>query len=119
VEVLVFSAARRLAFLVAAALAFVAVPFVRDAHVRTVPAFSGGLAVALLAVALVHLLRASRLLKDAQAAAKTPAAARVYRANARAQDDDPLEQEATHQAAVALFLLAFAASLTVVSAAAR
>ena len=46
VDLIVFSAARRLAFLVAAALAFVAVPFARDARVGTLPAMSGGVAIA-------------------------------------------------------------------------
>jgi hypothetical protein len=119
VDLIVFSAARRLALLVSVALAFVAVPFVRDARVGTLPAFSGAIAVALLCGALVPLLRARRLLQKAHMAPKSPATPMVYRESARGLDDEPAEREATHQAAVALLLLAFAASLTVVSAAAR
>lgn len=118
-ELVVWNAARRLAVLVACALALVAVPFVRDARIGLLPAFSGGLALALLAVAVLPLLRASRLLRVAHRPPKTPPAAMVYRANSAEEDRDPAERSATHQAALALMLLALAGALTVVAAAAR
>ena len=58
-------------------------------------------------------------MKQAHAAPKPVAVSRVYRANAHDEDHEPAETEATHQAAIALLLLAFAASLTIVAAAAR
>jgi hypothetical protein len=119
VELVVWNAARRLAILVVCALALVAVPFVRDARIGLLPAASGGLALALLAAAVLPLVRASRLLREAQRPPKAPPAAMVYRASSTEEDRDPEERSATHQAAVALMLLALAAALTVVAAAAR
>lgn len=118
-ELVVWNAARRLAVLVTCALALVAVPFVRDARIGLLPAFSGGLALALLVVAILPLLRASRLLRVAHRPPKIPPAAMVYRANSVEEDRDPAERSATHQAALALMLLALAGALTVVAAAAR
>jgi len=119
VELVVWNAARRLAILVVCALALVAVPFVRDARIGLLPAASGGLALLLLGVALLPLYRASQLLREAHRPPKAPAAAMVYRASAAEEDRDPEERSATHQAAVALMLLALAGALTVVAAAAR
>ena len=119
VELVVWNAARRLAVLVVCALVLVSVPFVRDARIGLLPAASGGLALALLGVALLPLVRASRLLREARRPPKTPPAAMVYRASATEEDRDPEERSATHQAAMALMLLALAGALTVVAAAAR
>ena len=119
VELVVWNAARRLAVLVVCALALVAVPFVRDARIGVLPAASGGLALTLLVLALLPLTRASRLLRQARRPPKLPPAALVYRASAGEEDRDPEERSATHQAAVALMLLAVAGALTVVAAAAR
>ena len=118
-ELVVWNAARRLAVLVVCALVLVSVPFVRDARIGLLPAASGGLALLLLGVALLPLVRASRLLREAQRPPKTPPAAMVYRASSTEEDRDPEERLATHQAAVALMLLAMAGALTVVAAAAR
>ena len=118
-ELVVWNAARRLAVLVVCALALVAVPFVRDARIGVLPAASGGLALTLLVLALLPLTRASRLLRQARRPPKLPPAALVYRASAGEEDRDPEERSATHQAAVALMLLAVAGALTVVAAAAR
>jgi hypothetical protein len=119
VELVVWNAARRLAVLVVAALAMVAVPFVRDARIGPLPAACGGLALALFVVALLPLARATRLLRDVRQPPRRPPAALVYRASPTEEDHDPAERAATHQAAIAFLLLALAASLTVVTAAAR
>ena len=118
-ELVVWNAARRLAVLVGCALALVAIPFVRDARIGLLPAASGGLALALLGIALLPLVRASRLLREVRRPPKTPRTAMVYRASAADEDRDPEERSATHQAAMALMLLALAGALTVVAAAAR
>ena len=119
VELVVWNAARRLAVLVGCALVLVSVPFVRDPRIGVLPAASGGLALVLLGVALLPLLRASRLLREARRPPKPPPAAMVYRVRSTEEDRDPEERSATHQAAVALMLLAMAGALTVVAAAAR
>jgi hypothetical protein len=119
VELVVWNAARRLAVLVLGALILASVPFVRDARIGLLPAASGGLAMALLVVALLPLTRASRLLREAHRPPKPPPAALVYRASAGEEDRDPEERSATHQAAVALMLLALAGAFTIVAAAAR
>lgn len=118
-DLVVWNAARRLAVLVVCALILVSVPFVRDARISVLPAASGGLALVLLGVALLPLVRASRLLRDVHRAPQAPPAAMVYRASAGEEDRDPAERSATHQAAMALMLLALAGALTVVAAAAR
>jgi hypothetical protein len=116
VDLLVWSAARRLALLVAGSLVFVAVPFALAGRIGSLAAVSGASAVALLVTALLPLLRARRILRDdAQA---TPDRG-VYRASARAADRDPLERAAVRHAAIALMLVAVAAALTIVAAAAR
>jgi hypothetical protein len=119
VEWLVWSAARRLAWLVLGALLIVSVPFVAQARIGLLSAATGGLAVALLASSLLPLLRAGRMLRHLHAPPKVGRAHEVYRANARAEDPDPEEREATHQSAVALLLLALSAALTIVTAASR
>jgi hypothetical protein len=119
VELVVWNAARRLAVLVVCALALVSVPFVRDARIGVLPAASGGVALVLLGLALLPLVRASRLLRAARRPPTTPPPAMVYRASSAAEDRDPEERLATHQAAVALMLLALAGALTIVAAAAR
>lgn len=118
-ELLVWNAARKLAWLVLGALAIVSVPFAMDTRIGVLPAASGGIAVALLLVSLVPLRRAACLLRRLHAAPKLVPAAAVYRASARSIDLEPEEREATHQSAVALLLLALAAALVVVAAAAR
>ncbi len=110
-----WSAARRLAMLVAGSLALVAVPFVRGARVGALAAVAGGIAVALLATALVPLLRARRILRTETG--RAPGG--VYRASARTPDRDPLERAAVRHAATALRLVAVAGALTVVAAASR
>jgi hypothetical protein len=119
VELVVWNAARRLAVLVVCALALVSVPFVRDARISLLSAASWGLALVLLGVALLPLMRASRHLREARRPPKTPPTAMVYRTSSTEEDRDPEERSATHQAAVALMLLALAGALTVVAAAAR
>jgi hypothetical protein len=120
VELVIRSAARRLAILVAGALVLASVPFVRDAHIGALPAAMGGLAIALLAAALLPLARATRLLRQPSHPAKPPPAAMVYRTVATDEDDsDPAAGAATRPAAVAFLLLALAAALTIVAAAAR
>ncbi len=118
-ELVVWNAARRLALIVAGAMLLVAVPFVRDARVGPLPGVAGAVAFALLALSLVPLVRARRLLRLAAQPPAPPAASRTYRASAKAEDLDPVERAATHHAAIALVLLAFAGSLVVVAAAAR
>jgi len=115
----VWSAARRLAVLVAIALASVAVPFVVDARIRTLPALVGGLALALFVASLAPLRRAGRMIHDAERPDAPPPAGLAYRASARAADHDPDERAATHHAANAFLLLAVASALVVVAAAAR
>lgn len=117
---MIWSAARRLAVLVAGALVLASVPFVRDAHIGALPAVTGGLAIALLAAALLPLARATRLLRQVSPPAKVPPAAMVYRTVATDEDDGGLaEGAAARPAAMAFLLLALAAALTIVAAAAR
>jgi hypothetical protein len=110
---------RRLAILVAAALALVAVAFALDAHVRMVPGTCGGLALGLLVAALVPLRQARRLVRQSERGAPPPPAAEAYRASARVDDDEMTANRAIHHAAIALLLLSLAGTLTVVAAAAR
>jgi hypothetical protein len=119
VELVIWSAARRLAVLVAGALLLASVPFVRDAHIGALPAVTGGLAMALLAAALLPLARATRLLRRGSPPAKAPPVAMVYRTVATDDDDGLVEGAAARPAAVAFLLLALAAALTIVAAAAR
>jgi hypothetical protein len=119
VELVVWAAARRLAFIVLVALSFIAIPFVQDARIGPLPAVTGGLAVALLVASFPLLLLARREIREAGRPAPVPAAAQVYRASAKAPDCDGVERAATHHAAVAFLLLAAAGSLLVVAAAAR
>jgi hypothetical protein len=119
VELVVWNAARRLAWLVIGSMVCVAVPFVHDARIGTLPAAVGGLALALLAASVFPLLRARRMLVAAARPPGVPRASQAYRANAKADDMDPVERAATHHAAIALILLAVAGSLVVVAAAAR
>lgn len=117
---MIWSAARRLAILVAGALMLASVPFVCDAHIGALPAATGGLAIALLAGALLPLARATRLLRQSSQPAKVPPVAMVYRTVATDEDDGgPVEGAATRSAAVAFLLLALAAAFTIVAAAAR
>jgi hypothetical protein len=116
VDLLVWSAARRLALLVAGSLVFVAVPFALAGRVGALAAVAGATAVALLVTALLPMFRAQRILQENPKA--TPETG-VYRASARAADRDPLERAAVHHAAIALMLVALAAALTIVAAAAR
>jgi hypothetical protein len=111
--------ARRLAILVASALALVAVPFVVDAHMRTLPAACGAMALGLLLGALTPLRQAQRLVRETEAPPPVPPAGMVYRANPRATDMEATENQATRQAVMALLLLSLAGTLTVVAAAAR
>lgn len=119
VELVVWAAARRLALIVLAALSCIAIPFVQDARIGTLPAVVGGLGVALLVASLPLLARARREIREAGQPAPVPVAAEVYRASAKAPDSDGVERAATHHAAVAFLLLAAAGSLLVVAAAAR
>jgi hypothetical protein len=119
VELVVWNAARRLAILVVGALLCVAVPFVVDARIGTLPAAAGGLAVALLVAAVVPLVRARRMLHVAAQPPDAPPASEAYRASAKAEDLDPVERAATHHAAIAFLLLALAGSLVIVAAASR
>lgn len=114
-----WSAARRLAWLVAGTLALVAIPFVLDARIGVLPAASGGLAITLLAVALLPLLHARQILRACAAPAKVPAAVDVYRTSALPTDHEPAQARATRDAALALLLLSVAGALTIVAAAAR
>ena len=111
--------ARRLAILVAAALLIVAVPFVVDGRVRTLPAACAAMALGLLLGALTPLGQALRLLRLAEQRSPAPSASTAYRAGTREADTEPTESLAIRQAAVALLLLSLAGSLTVVAAAAR
>jgi hypothetical protein len=119
VELVVWSAARRLAILVAGALVLASIPFVRDARIGPLPAATGGLATVLLLAALLPLARATRLLRQVNSPTKAPPAAMVYRTMTADEDRGPAEGAATRQAAVAFLLLALAAALTIVAAAAR
>jgi len=116
VDLLVWSAARRLALLVVGSLVFVAVPFALAGRIGALSAGAGTTAVVLLVTALWPLLRARRILDED--APSTPAAA-VYRSSARHLDRDPQERAAVRHAAVALMLLAAAAAFTIVAAASR
>jgi hypothetical protein len=118
-ELVVWNAARRLAWLVIGSLVCVAVPFVHDSRIGPVPAAAGGLALALLAASVFPLLRARRMLVVAARPDDVPPASQAYRANPKGDDRDPVERAATHHAAIALILLAVAGSLVVVAAAAR
>jgi hypothetical protein len=119
VELLVWTAARRLAWLVGGALLVVAVPFVLEGRIGVLSALTGGLATALLGAALIPLLRARGLLRQAAAPDAPPPASLAYRASAAARDREPLELQATHLGAVALLMLALAAAFVVVAAASR
>ncbi len=118
-ERMLWSAARRLAFLVVGSLLLVAVPFALDARVGPLPAVCGALALALLGAAVLPLLRAGRGVHELDAGPKIPLVADVYRTPASAPDTDATERVAAHHAAVAFLLLALAGSLVVVAAAAR
>lgn len=118
-EHVLWSAARRLLVLVVVASGLVAVPFALDGRMRTLPAISGGLALALLAAALIPMLRARRFLRQADTPEPPPAAPMAYRTSARAIEDDTAANRAARAAAVAFLLLCLAASLTIVAAAAR
>jgi len=115
----VWSAARRLAVLVSVALASVAIPFVADARIRTLPALAGGLALALFVASLAPLRRAGQMIRASERPGDLPPAGLAYRASARAPDHDPDERAATHHAANAFLLLAVAGALVVVAAASR
>ena len=115
-HLLVWSAARRLALLVAGSLVFVAVPFVVCRHIGMLAAISGAGAVTLLATSLVPLFLAQRALRRAD---RGIAGAEVYRTSARPPDRDASERAAVHGAAIALMLVSMAAALTVVAAASR
>jgi hypothetical protein len=119
VDVLLCSAARRLAILVACEVALVLLAVVRDARVGGLVAVSGGVGLALFALALFPLTYATHIVRAAERARDGPAAARVYRTSAREADRDPEERAAVRHAAVALMLLASAGALTVVAAASR
>jgi hypothetical protein len=116
VDLLVWSAARRLTLLVAGSLTIVLAVFARGAHVGTLAGIAGASAVALLGSALLPLVRARRILHED--GPPTPETG-VYRASARIPDRDPLERAAIRHAAIALMLVAVAGALTVVAAAAR
>jgi hypothetical protein len=118
-HLVLWNAARRLAWLVAASLGLVATPFVCDARIGTMPAATVGIAVALLAVAAWPMARARRFLRKAAEVPPAAAAADVYRTSARGVDHEPEESEATHGAAIAFLLLALSGALTIVAAAAR
>jgi hypothetical protein len=116
VDLLVWSAARRLTLLVAGSLAIVLAVFARGAHVGALAAIAGASALALLVGSLLPLVRARRLLHEG--AQPTPDTG-VYRASARSPDRDPQERAAVRHAAIALMLVAIAGALTVVAAASR
>jgi hypothetical protein len=116
VDLLVWSAARRLTLLVAGSLAIVLLVFARGAHVGALAAITGAVALALLGSSLVPLVRARRILHEGSP--PTPGTG-VYRASARAPDRDPQERAAVRHAALALMLVAVAGALTVVAAASR
>lgn len=118
-EHVLWSAARRLLVLVVVASAFVALPFALDGRVRPLPAVCGALALALLASALIPMLRARRFLRQADAPEPPPAAAMVYRTSARTVVDESTANRAARAAAIAFLLLCLAASLTIVAAAGR
>lgn len=118
-EHVLWNAARRLLLMVFVASAFVAVPFVIDGHMRTLPAVSGALALALLAAALLPMIRARRLLQQADTPEPPPAASMAYRTSARAVEDDATADRAARAAALAFAMLCLAATLTIVAAAAR
>src|SRR5262249_14801813 len=114
-----WNAARRLALLVVASLGLVATPFVRDARIGILPAAAAGIALALLAVAVVPMARARRFLRKTAEPPPAAAAADVYRTSARDLDHEAEESGATRDAAIAFLLLAVSGALTVVAAAAR
>lgn len=118
-EHVLWSAARRLLVLVVVASASVAVPFALDGRVRPLPAVSGALALALLAAALIPMLRARRFLRQVDTPGPPPAPAMAYRTSARTIEDDATANRAARAAALAFLLLCLAAALTVVAAAAR
>jgi hypothetical protein len=118
-EHVLWSAARRLLALVVIASASVAIPFAIDGRVRTVPAISGALALALLAAAVIPMLRARRVLRRVDTPEPPPAAAMAYRTSARTLEDTSTANRAARAAAIAFLLLCLAASLTIVAAAAR
>jgi hypothetical protein len=118
-EHVLWSAARRLLVLVVVATAFVAVPFALDGGMRTLPAISGALALALLAAALIPMIRARRFLRQADMPEPPPPASLAYRTSARTTADDSTANRAARAAAAAFLLLCLAASLTIVAAAAR
>jgi hypothetical protein len=119
VEQLVWSAARRLAWLVAGAMAMVSVPYWGGARMGVLPAAAGGLAALLFVGALLPLIRAGRILRQAEVPPAGPPPPLVYRSSARPWDPEGLELQATHLGAIALLLLGLAAALVVVAAAAR
>jgi hypothetical protein len=123
VDELVWNAARRLAYLVAGALALVGALLVRDAIGYRGGLFaelSAGFAACLVLGALVAILRVRRLF--AQSSPPPAAPEDPYRQNARTLADEPQEPEnarATRCAAGALVALAIAGAFVVVAAASR
>ncbi len=119
-HLVLWNAARRLAWLVAASLGLIATPFVLDARIGAVPAAAAGVAALLLAIAAVPIARARRLLRRAAEPAPAALATEVYRTSARASVDHECEESgATKLAAIAFLLLAVSCALAVVAAAAR
>jgi hypothetical protein len=119
-HLVLWNAARRLAFLVVGSLGLVAAPFVVDARVGAVPAVTATVAVALLVIALFPIVRARRFVRRAAEPAPATPAAAVYRTSARVGvDHEADESGAAREAAIAFLLLAVSGALVVVAAAAR
>jgi len=117
VEELIWSAAKRLAVLVAGSLALVAVAFSLDRHVRPFAGASAGLALACVAMSLVALAQARRL-QRVETLPEPLAPSSIYRTNASAPQEVDLTR-ATRSAAIAFVLLSLAGAMTIVAAAAR
>jgi hypothetical protein len=119
-HLVLWNAARRLAFLVVGSLGLVSTPFVFDARVGAVPGVTAAVAVALLFIAAIHIVRARRFVLRAAEPAPAIRAGAVYRTSARfGVDHEADESGAAREAAIAFLLLAVSGALVVVAAAAR
>lgn len=114
-----WSAARRLAMIVACEVALVTLTMLRARPIGALAAVSGGLGLALFLASLPSLVRASHIVRDSQRAKEPAATSKVYRTSAKPIDPDAAERAVVRHAAAALMLLAAAGAITVVAAASR